>query len=509
MADIFLSYSRADRPTAHIIAEALEAEGFSVWWDKVLRAGQTYDEVTENMLRDSSVVVVLWSQTSVKSKWVRAEATLGQRSCELVPAMIEDADRPIMFELTQTADLIGWTGDRNEARWGDFVADIKRSLDKHSAAAAAPADTPAEGAPAATTNDDATIETVFWTSIKDGDDPADFEAYLKRYENGHYADLARNRLAALGVGAAANEPSAPAEPAPAPAAARAPAEPTPEPVAPAKKKSSNPLPLLLGAVVVLGVGGWFGLQAMTGDDTAETEPVDDPPPPVQASCDVCPDMVDLPGGTFLMGSPASEPGRSGNEGPQHEVTLRPFAISATEITWAEWQLCVDADACRAAQGSGSGSFPVTGVSYEDATGYADWLSQQGDRKYRLPSEAQWEYAARGGTSTPYWWGAAFPGDGVVTGSVKDTTSLAANAYGVSGMLGNVREWVADCYVNSYANAPGDDRVVGGANCSQPVVRGASWQQGAAEHRAANRARYRRAVRDGSLGFRVVAEASRS
>ena len=359
MADIFLSYSRADRPTAHIIAEALEADGFSVWWDKVLRAGQTYDEVTENMLRDSSVVV-LWSQTSVKSKWVRAEATLGQRSCELVPAMIEDADRPIMFELTQTADLIGWTGDRNETRWGDFVADIKRSLDKHSAAVAAPADTPAEGAPAATTNDDATIETVFWTSIKDGDDPADFEAYLKRYENGHYA--------ALGVGAAATEPSAPAEPAPAPAAAPAPAEPTPEPVAPAKKKSSNPLPLLLGAVVVLGVGGWFGLQAMTGNDTAETEPVDDPPPPVQASCDVCPDMVDLPGGTFLMGSPASELGRSGNEGPQHEVTLRPFAISATEITWAEWQLCVDADACRAAQGSGSGSFPVTGVSYEDATG---------------------------------------------------------------------------------------------------------------------------------------------
>ncbi|MEO0608169.1 MAG: toll/interleukin-1 receptor domain-containing protein, partial [Pseudomonadota bacterium] len=165
MADIFLSYSRADRPLAQTIATALDAEGLSVWWDKVLRAGQTYDEVTESMLRDSNVVVVLWSQTSVKSKWVRAEATLGQRSSDVVPAMIEEADRPIMFELTQTADLIGWDGDRNDPRWGDFVADIKRALDKHQTAAA-PASTAPAAAPAA--QNDATIETVFWTSIKDG-----------------------------------------------------------------------------------------------------------------------------------------------------------------------------------------------------------------------------------------------------------------------------------------------------------------------------------------------------
>ncbi len=111
MADIFLSYSRADRPVAQTMAEALEAEGFSVWWDKILRAGQTYDEVTETMLRDAQVVIVLWSETSVQSKWVRAEATLGQRKCELVPVMIEDAERPIMFELIQTADLIGWSSD--------------------------------------------------------------------------------------------------------------------------------------------------------------------------------------------------------------------------------------------------------------------------------------------------------------------------------------------------------------------------------------------------------------
>lgn len=508
MADIFLSYSRADRPTAHVIAEALEAEGFSVWWDKVLRAGQTYDEVTEKMLRDSSVVVVLWSQTSVKSKWVRAEATLGQRSCELVPAMIEDADRPIMFELTQTADLMGWSGDRNEARWGDFVADIKRSIDRHNAEP--PAETPSDApAAAATTNNDATIETVFWTSIKDGDDPADFEAYLKRYENGHYADLARNRLAALGAASAA--PAEAAQPPAAPAKAAAPPPAKPEPAAPAaasapkqtppKKKSGSPLPLLLGAVLVLGAGGWFGLQMLNGGD-ATVEPNTDP---IAPTCDGCPEMVIVSAGSFLMGSPDSEANRSGNEGPQHEVSVPAFAISATEVTWAQWQTCVDAGACRAPQSSGEGGLPVAGVNYDDVMQYVAWISEASGGNYGLPSEAQWEYVARAGTETPYWWGTQFSGPGVVRNAATDTADLPANDFGVSGMLGNVREWVADCYVNTYSDAPTDGSARSQAGCSQPVVRGGSWRLGAAEHRAANRARYRRSVRDRSVGFRVVTE----
>ncbi|MDP1554697.1 MAG: toll/interleukin-1 receptor domain-containing protein, partial [Hyphomonas sp.] len=189
MADIFLSYSRADRPKAQMVAEALIAEGFSVWWDKVLRAGQTYDEVTEGMLRDSDVVIVLWSAVSVKSKWVRAEATLGQRTSALIPAMIEDAERPIMFELTQSADLIGWEGDRSDPRWKEFVADIRRAAE-HAAPAASPV---AAAPPAPGQAGDNTMELTFWSSVKDSDDKADFEAYLKRYPEGHYSDLARNR----------------------------------------------------------------------------------------------------------------------------------------------------------------------------------------------------------------------------------------------------------------------------------------------------------------------------
>lgn len=518
MADIFLSYSRADRPTAQVIAEALQAEGFSVWWDKVLRAGQTYDEVTESMLRDSEVVVVLWSQTSVKSKWVRAEATLGQRGCELVPAMIEEADRPIMFELTQTADLIGWDGDRNDARWGDFVTDIKRSLDKHQAAAQAPA--PASpGAPTAPTasKDDATIETVFWTSIKDGDDPADFEAYVKRYPDGHYVDLARNRLAALSASAAtvaaaaaaAVPVAAPAPPVP-PVEKPAAAAP-PKPAAPAQqKKKSSPLPMLLVGLAVVAGGGWFGAQYLGLLPSGETDTPGVEDEPVEtvmaAACERCPEMVAIAGGSFTMGSPDDEPNRSGIEGPQREVTLQPFLMSKTEVTWDQWAACVEDGACREAQGSGSGSFPVTGVSYPDAVAYTRWLSSKAGTEYRLPSEAQWEYAARAGTETAYWWGANYPGPGINDLAVADTVELPENPFGLVGTLGNVREWVADCYRNSYEDAPSDGRAVGSGNCQQPVVRGGSFRDGAAEHRAANRARYGRTIRDRSLGFRVVSRA---
>ena len=298
-----------------------------------------------------------------------------------------------------------------------------------------------------------------------------------------------------------------AAPEPAPAAPVAAASPATEPIlaaaAPQERKSS-PLPLLLGSAVVLAAGGWFGLQMMSSSapDTAPAEAAPPAPPP---SCEVCPDMVELPGGSFTIGSPASEPNRSGNEGPQRDVTLRPFAISATEVTRAQWQTCVEAGACSGEQVRENTGHPVTRVSYDDAVAYTNWLSEQGGRRYRLPSEAQWEYAARGGTNTPYWWGASFPGPGVVSGEARDTAGLPANAFGVSGMLGNVREWVADCYVNSYADASDDGAVVRSAGCERMVVRGGSWRLGAAEHRAANRARFSRSIRDRSVGFRVVAE----
>ncbi len=135
--DIFLSYNREDQARAKEFAEAFERQGLKVWWDMGLRAGEAYDEVTETALRTAKAVVVLWSKKSVASRWVRAEATLADRNKTLVPCMIEPCERPIMFELTQTAELSHWQGDAGDKAWTAFLSDVKRFVAKEAARAVA------------------------------------------------------------------------------------------------------------------------------------------------------------------------------------------------------------------------------------------------------------------------------------------------------------------------------------------------------------------------------------
>lgn len=129
MADIFLSYNREDQDRARLFAEAFAAQGLEVWWDVGLRPGDAYDEVTEQALRAAKAVVVLWSKKSVVSRWVRAEATLAHRNGTLFPCMIDACERPIMFELTQTADLTHWRGDAGDAKWTAFLAELRRFME--------------------------------------------------------------------------------------------------------------------------------------------------------------------------------------------------------------------------------------------------------------------------------------------------------------------------------------------------------------------------------------------
>ena len=124
--DIFLSYNREDAARAKHFADAFAAEGFDVWWDAALRSGEAYDRVTEEALRAARAVVVLWSKRSVESRWVRAEATEADRGNKLVPVMIEPCKRPIMFELTHTAELSHWHGNRSDPAWRTYVEDLRR-----------------------------------------------------------------------------------------------------------------------------------------------------------------------------------------------------------------------------------------------------------------------------------------------------------------------------------------------------------------------------------------------
>ncbi|MBS0476343.1 MAG: toll/interleukin-1 receptor domain-containing protein, partial [Proteobacteria bacterium] len=117
MPEIFVSYNRQDQDHVRLFAEGLKAEGFDVWWDVTLRTGDAWDAVTEKALNDAEAVVVMWSQHSVNSRWVRSEAAVAQRNGTLVPVMMEHCTRPVMFELTQSADLSHWEGDRTAPQW--------------------------------------------------------------------------------------------------------------------------------------------------------------------------------------------------------------------------------------------------------------------------------------------------------------------------------------------------------------------------------------------------------
>ncbi|MBO9499380.1 MAG: TIR domain-containing protein [Novosphingobium sp.] len=126
--DVFISYAREDEGMARRFAEAFAQEGLTVWWDAALHSGETFDEVIEQELRASKAVVVLWSPHSVASRWVRAEATLADRNRTLAPAVIAPCNRPIIFELTHTADLSNWKGDVADPAWKSFVKDIRRMV---------------------------------------------------------------------------------------------------------------------------------------------------------------------------------------------------------------------------------------------------------------------------------------------------------------------------------------------------------------------------------------------
>jgi TolB-like protein len=142
MPDIFLSYTREDVAVAQTYRDALLREGFEVWWDATLRSGETYDEVTEAALRGAKAVVVLWSPRSVASRWVRAEATIALRNQTLAPVMIEACERPVMFELTQTVELVHWRGAADDKAWLAFLDDVRRMVGRSETVPSAPGAAP-------------------------------------------------------------------------------------------------------------------------------------------------------------------------------------------------------------------------------------------------------------------------------------------------------------------------------------------------------------------------------
>jgi formylglycine-generating enzyme required for sulfatase activity len=232
-------------------------------------------------------------------------------------------------------------------------------------------------------------------------------------------------------------------------------------------------------------------------------------------CTMCPIMIVVPKDEFMMGSPMSEKGHTAAEEPRHRVTIAGnFAAGKFEVTFDEWDACVDARVCETVPDNhwGRGTRPVMNVSWVDAREYVDWLSKVTGKPYRLLSEAEWEYAARAGSTTAYAWGDEIKKDGkamancAVCGSQWDNKQTApvgsfpANALGLHDMHGNVFEWVEDCQNANYTGAPTDGSARTDGDCSTRVFRDGSW--GTQNLRSASRDRGSAAVRSSFVGFRV-------
>jgi formylglycine-generating enzyme required for sulfatase activity len=283
-------------------------------------------------------------------------------------------------------------------------------------------------------------------------------------------------------------------PAPTPAPAVVPAPPAVPAPAPAPPPAVAPAPQVSSTAPATDLG------------QASSKPGD-----TFRDCADCPELVVLPAGSFDMGSTLEY------ENPTHRITIaKPFAIGRHEVTFSEWDKCVDEGGCKYRpddHGWGRSERPVINLSWLDAKAFVSWLSQKTGKAYRLPSEAEWEYAARAGTNTAYWWGRDIGSRQANcrecnTGEPQRTTpvgSFKPNAFGLYDTAGNVAEWMEDCWNDNYRGAPHDGTAWMSGQCRLHVLRGGAFDSQAKYLRSMSRFRYDVDVRYIANGFRVVRE----
>lgn len=280
---------------------------------------------------------------------------------------------------------------------------------------------------------------------------------------------------------------------------------------------------LVALALSLSGAMWPGAQAAAAQEVGEAF----------RDCDVCPEMVVVPGGRFTMGSPETEEERAVWEWSQREVSIGyAFAVGVYEVVFEEWDACVRAGGCGRHEpddeGWGRGRRPVINVNWDDAWQYADWLTEQTGEEYRLLSEAEWEYVARAGTRTARYWGetaqqqcsyangfdcfglAETGFDFMETVGCRDrqrTTAPAGsfqpNPFGLYDVLGNVSERVDDCWNQDHDGAPTDGTPWYTGDCSSRVYRGGSWLTEPGDLRSAFRLYTASDTRRRDLGFRVA------
>jgi formylglycine-generating enzyme required for sulfatase activity len=234
----------------------------------------------------------------------------------------------------------------------------------------------------------------------------------------------------------------------------------------------------------------WGMMPLSAEVEATLKPKDS-----FKECPQCPEMVVVPAGSFMMGTPANEIDRSKGEDPIHQVTIaKPFAVGRFAISFDDWDACLADGGCNSRKledhGFGRGRLPLHTVNFGDAQAYLAWLSKKTGRTYRLPSESEREYFARAGTTTPFWFGKTIGpqnanyGPSIPYGNgprgedskgPKPVDSYAPNPFGLYQVNGNVREWTQDCYNKRYnEDTPTDGSPWLEGDCGERIIRGGAW-----------------------------------
>jgi formylglycine-generating enzyme required for sulfatase activity len=506
VADIFFSYKREDRAQVELFVRLLEDEGFSVWWDPTIVAGERFDQVIQREIEGARCVIVAWSQASAEAIWVRDEASAGRDRGILVPFSLDGAKPPLGFRQIETPNLSGWTGAADDPRFRRLLAGVNRVVG-HRGKPSADAAEPAPEAPA---------------QLRSGPSAppaASFAGVPRRRVLGMAAAVGGfGMLSAVGLLFAL----------------------------PAQRRVDLPRPRTEKFDLITVDPRGEPQESETGSAEVFAVPLGNK---------ILLEFSVIPAGEFRIGSPDDEPYRRANEGPRQQIAIKPFAMGRTAVTQAEWAAVVDAvpDPVERALDRHPSFFrgddlPVETISWHDAMEFCSRLMRLTGLLCRLPSEAEWEYACRATTTTPFHFGPTItpelanycgaggavcgmnngkpiasdtydrmsyvsgaydsgPLGGFLGATVKGR-SYPPNRFGLYQMHGNVWEHCLDTGPYDYSDIAKDGSPHLGEQ-ERHVLRGGAWSH--------NPAICRSAYRDimladsvgwqGRVGFRVVCELS--
>jgi len=576
MHDIFLSYSTQDRERLQPLFQALERQGWSVFWDHhTIEIGDHWGKKIDRAIRTSKCVLVVWSKASVDSEWVVEEANIGKQRNVLLPIRIDEVIFPVGFTMRQTGNFIHWNGDVTDSEFIRLVGKVRELVEQHDAEQAkreaaeiaeeerlakekAAAEQQAreaeeqqrrleeearlrrEAAEAAEAAERERLAKEKAAAEQKAREAADrqrqldeSQARLAAEEAAKQKKLAQEREAEQKAREEA-ERQAKAKQERLNREKEAAAEKVRKEVERQSKVNSDPstkkfpwLPALFISAAVFGGGGYYYWQSTQIESLAYWQSTQKESlagqAPTAASQTIEPEMVDvIPAGKtakFTMGCDGKrddvEGGCFDNEKPAHQVTLNAFKMGKYEVTFDQWDACEKAKVCPHAedQGWGRGNRPVINVSWDDITQkYIPWLNQETGESYRLPTEAEWEYAACGGTDSAYFWGNAIgKGNANCANSfcgdkfeyTAPVGSFTANVYGLHDMNGNVWEWCQDWYAGDYYASSPASNPKGAASGTYRVLRGGAWHDSAQHVRSALRYSHSPDDRHYNIGFRLV------